>query len=81
MPGVRYWLTRLSFALLAVGFVLGYEGLRLAREGPEDRWPIRLRFIGAALCIIIGLVGARLRHRAGGDEPGGDRGNPPGPDA
>jgi hypothetical protein len=61
----RDWLERLSFSMLIVATVLAWEGYQSVqgRRGPVPTSHIVLLFAGAAICFIVALIGARLRHR------------------
>ena len=63
MKDVRYWLARLSFAFLAVAFVLAYEGYKVAQQVPYDAWKVRGYFLGAVLCFFAAIAGTSYRHR------------------
>lgn len=62
---MRYWLGRFGFSFLIIGCALGWEALQAAQgnRGALDRTRIVLFGIGAAVCVVLGLVGIRLRHR------------------
>jgi hypothetical protein len=61
----RDWLERLSFSMLIVATVLAWEGYQSFQggRGPVPQSHIVLLFAGAVLCYVLGLIGARLRHR------------------
>jgi hypothetical protein len=59
---MRHWLSRFSFSLLALAFLLGYTGYRAAAEG-TDRWHVVPWYVGAAASTAAGLAGLRERHR------------------
>lgn len=59
---MRKWLARFSFSLMAVAFVLGYQGYQLDKQrGPTAR--VAAYYLSGALCLAAGLAGARERHR------------------
>ena len=59
---MRKWLARFSFSLMALAFVLFYQGYQLDKQvGPTFR--VAAYYVGGALCLAAGLAGARDRHR------------------
>jgi hypothetical protein len=59
---MRRLLSRFSFSLLALAFLLGYTGYRAAADG-RDRWHVVPWYVGAAAVAAVGLAGLRERHR------------------
>jgi hypothetical protein len=61
----RAWLERLGLSLIIIGMVLAWEGYKRAtgRVPGVDGWRVVAYFAGAGVCVILGLVGAALRHR------------------
>jgi hypothetical protein len=62
---MRQWLARLAFALLVIGFVLGWKGYRIVSGRTPGAGTERavLYFVPAVICFALGLIGIRERHR------------------
>lgn len=60
---MRNWLIRLSYSFFIVGFVLIYQMTRLQREGGAAAWKVTVYLVAAIVCIGLGFVGVRERHR------------------
>lgn len=59
---MRKWLARFSISLLALAFVLAWQGYGWGKtEGNSRR--VVWSYLGAALCAAAGLAGMRERHR------------------
>lgn len=58
------YLSRFSFSLIALGAVLFYclHQWQLGKM-PLEPWQIPLLLVGGALCISLGALGIRSRHR------------------
>jgi len=56
------WLARLSFSFLVLGLVLVWEWYKLRQAGAEGARPW-LYIGGAVVCMILGILGIRARHR------------------
>ena len=59
---MRRWLSRFTFSLLALAFVLIWQGYRLAEQHAEG-WRVYGCYALAIVCASLGLAGARERHR------------------
>lgn len=55
------WLKRLAFSFLMIGFVLFWRGQKQIQGGSTGVQPY-LWLLGAGICVILGLIGVRLRH-------------------
>lgn len=66
---LQSWLARLSFSFLLVAGVLLYRIWRYsAGQLPnETLWKIILLAILCITCILLGLIGLRIRHRPSDD--------------
>lgn len=59
---INRWLARLSFSFLVIGLVLVWEWYKLDQAGAGGARPW-LYVAGAVLCVILGVLGIRARHR------------------
>jgi hypothetical protein len=63
---MQKWLSRLAFSFFVVAFVLFWELNKLNRAG-APAWKQAAYLVGGALCVALGAVGIKARHRGGGD--------------
>jgi hypothetical protein len=56
------WLARLSYSFIIVAAVLLWQGSKLA---PSQGMKRTLCYGGALVCIVLGAMGVRARHRPG----------------
>lgn len=61
----QQWLGRLAFSFIIVAAVLVWEAYRAssALSGDIPRGRITLYLVGAALAVVLGVLGIRTRHR------------------
>jgi hypothetical protein len=55
---MRRWLARLSFSFLIIAAVLLWEANKLGSGGRSSAY-----IVGAFVCIALGIIGIRARHR------------------
>ena len=62
---MRYWLARLHFSFLIVGFYLAWEAYRSneSLRGYVSPARILLLAVGSMCCFVLGFLGVRERHR------------------
>ncbi len=57
----RAWLKRLAFSFLIIGFVLFWRGQKQIQSGDHSTSPY-LWLSAAVACVVLGMIGVRLRH-------------------
>jgi hypothetical protein len=57
---MRRWLARLSYSFIIIAAVLLWQASKLpvAEHGRQN-----LYYLGALICIVLGAIGVRARHR------------------
>jgi hypothetical protein len=58
---MRNWLARLSYSFIIVAAVLLWQASKLP---VADRGRKTLYYAGAVVCILLGAMGVRARHRS-----------------
>lgn len=60
---MKRWMSRLSYSFLIIAAVLGYEIYRIVsgRRDPIPGWHLAIYIAAAAACLILGLIGMRIR--------------------
>ena len=64
---MRKWLARLSYSFIIVAAVLLWQASKLPAA---ERGRQTLYYAGALICIVLGAMGVRARHRADHDDRG-----------
>jgi hypothetical protein len=58
------WLARLSFSFFIVAFVLFWQEYQLTQINPPASAITQILYtLAAVACLILGLIGTRIRHR------------------
>jgi len=60
------WLARLSFSFFIIAAVLVWEIYKsmIGERGPVPQWRIVLYMVATVMCIALGAMGVRARHRS-----------------
>ncbi len=61
---MKRWMSRLSYSFLIIAGVLAYEIYRIlsGRRDPIPGWYFTLYIVAAVACLILGLIGLRIRN-------------------
>jgi hypothetical protein len=64
-PMLQRWLSRLSFTFFVVAALCAWEiyNIRQGRRGFVPGWKVASYYVGAIICIALGMVGTKARHR------------------
>ncbi len=58
------WLARLSFSFFIIAFVLFWYDYQFTQNNPPASVATRILYLLAAIaCMVLGLIGTRIRHR------------------
>ncbi len=59
------WLARLSPSFFIVGFVLFWREYQFTQNNPPEPTSTQALYLaGGIACLVMGLVGTRIRHRS-----------------
>jgi hypothetical protein len=60
------WLSRLAFSFFIIAAVLVWETYKslMGERGPVAQWRIALYMVATVMCIALGAMGVRARHRS-----------------